>query len=303
MARLTTDTFRRPGNMDNNSDPAVLYVRSYLLIRTVVGFIGILLPIVLIIGETFFLDGSVQVRGSLSAYYHSSMQDIFVASLCVTGFLLITYMAGMPRTWDFWLSLTAGIAVLAVVFFPTWRPGVPGGAALCGSSPPPLGCSPVEQALGEALTARIHAAAAAVFILCLAAISFLFARREKKYNRSDTRKRLHIFCGSAILAAVAWVIIGGALKINIWKLTPLYLGEIISVWAFGVSWLAKGKDLRKILHRASRSSRSEVDSPDDVPADPAGDSARHRPMSMSTSQLGMSSPPGPDSDAAHRPDG
>ena len=39
---------------------------------------------------------SVHVRGSLSAYYHSSMQDIFVGSLCVTGLLLITYMAGMP---------------------------------------------------------------------------------------------------------------------------------------------------------------------------------------------------------------
>ncbi len=38
MPRLTTDTFRRPVNMDNNDDPAVLYVRSYLLIRTVVGF-------------------------------------------------------------------------------------------------------------------------------------------------------------------------------------------------------------------------------------------------------------------------
>lgn len=266
MARLTTDTFKRPDNMGNKSDPAVLYVRSYLLIRTVVGFMGILLPIALIIGEAFFLRGSVQVRGSLSAYYHSSMQDIFVASLCVTGFFLITYMAGMPRTWDFWLSLIAGVAVLAVVFFPTWRPGVPKGAPLCGDSPPPLGCSPVEQALGEALTARIHAVAAAVFILCLAVISFLFARREKVFNHSHIRNWLHVFCGSAILAAVAWVMIGGALEINIWKLTPLYLGEVISVWAFGVSWLAKGKDLRGILHRASRAGRREADSPDVVPA-------------------------------------
>jgi hypothetical protein len=267
VPRLTTDTFRRPDDMGNNGDPAVLYVRSYLLIRTVVGFIGILLPIVLIIGEAFFLKGSVQVRGSLSAYYHTSMQDIFVGSLCVTGFLLITYMAGMPRSWDFWLSLLAGVAVLAVVFLPTWRPGVPRGAPLCGSNPSPLGCSPIEQAVGEALTARIHAAAAAVFILCLAAISFLFARREKKYNHSDSRKRFHVFCGTAILAAAAWAVIGGALKINTWQLTPLYLGEIISVWAFGASWLAKGEDLRGILHLTSQSGRKKVDSPDHVPAD------------------------------------
>jgi hypothetical protein len=52
--------------MRNNGDPAILYVPSDLLIRTVVGFIGLLLPITLIIGEAFFLTGGVHVRGSLS---------------------------------------------------------------------------------------------------------------------------------------------------------------------------------------------------------------------------------------------
>jgi hypothetical protein len=250
MLRLTADSFERPVSADHDADPAVLYVHSYLLIRTSVGIIGILLPIILIIGEAFFLAGSVQVRGSLSAYYHSSMQDIFVGSLCITGLLLITYMAGMPRTWDFWLSLVAGSAVLVVVFFPTSRPGVPHGAPLCGSAPAPSGCSPIEQALGEALTARIHAIAAAVFILSLAAISFLFAHREKKYNHSSRWQRFHILCGALILAAVAWVLIGGALKIDIWELTPLYVGEIVSVWAFGASWLLKGEDLWHALHPA-----------------------------------------------------
>lgn len=250
MPRLTTDSFKRPADMNNEGDPEVLYVRSYLLIRTVVGFIGILLPIILIIGEAFFLKGSVHVRGSLSAYYHTSMQDIFVGSLCVTGFLLATYMAGMPETWDFWLSLIAGIAVLVVVFFPTWRPDVPSGAPLCGSNPTPPRCSPVEQTLGESLTATIHMVAATVFILSLAAISFLFAHREKKYNHRSAWQRFHIACGVAILVAVAWVAIGGLLKIDIWRLTPLYVGEIISVWAFGASWLAKGKNLRRLLRPA-----------------------------------------------------
>jgi uncharacterized membrane protein len=251
MPVLTADTFERPANMSNDGDPAVLYVRSYLLIRKVVGIIGILLPIILIIGEASFLKGSVQVRGSLSAYYHTSMQDIFVGSLCITGLLLITYMAGMPATLDFWFSLIAGVAVLVVAFFPTWRPGIPHGAPLCGSNPSPPGCSPIEQALGEGLTAQFHAVAAAVFILSLAVISFLFAHREKKYNNSETWKWFHIFCGVAILAAVAWVGIGGALKIHIWELTPLYLGEIISVWAFGASWLLKSTDLGRTLHPGS----------------------------------------------------
>lgn len=246
MSGLTEDTFRRPDDMSNRSDPAVLYVRSYLLTRTVVGIMGILLPLVFILGEAYFLKGGVHIRGSLSAYYHTSMRDIFVAGLCVIGFLLITYMSGLTRTWDFWLSLVAGVAVIFVVFFPTRRPGLSSGAPLCGITPEPAGCSPVQQELGEDLVAGIHFVSAVVFILGLAWISFLFARREKKY-RSQPMARVQRICGWTILGAVAWVILGELLEIEIGELTPLYLGEVISVWAFGVSWLLKGLDLRRLL--------------------------------------------------------
>jgi hypothetical protein len=246
MDGLTEDTFRRPDDMSNRSDPAVLYVRSYLLTRTIVGIMGILLPFILIVGEVYFLRGGVHVRGSLSAYYHTSMRDIFVAGLCVIGFLLITYMSGLTRTWDFWLSLVAGVALLFVVFFPTRRPGLSQDAPLCGTTPEPGGCSPVQQQFGENLVAGVHFAGAVVFILSLAWISFLFARREKKY-RSEPMARVQRICGWTILGAVAWVVLGELLKIEIGELTPLYLGEVISVWAFGVSWLLKGLDLRRLL--------------------------------------------------------
>jgi hypothetical protein len=249
MARLglTPDTFPRPDDMTDHSDPAVLYVLSYLLIRTMVGVIGIVLPFIFIIGEVYFLRGGVHVRGSISAYYHTSMHDIFVAGLCVTGFLLATYMSGQAKTWDFWLSLVAGITVVGVVFFPTWRPGLPQGAPKCGTMPMPAGCSSIQQQFGEALVARIHSSCAAVFILSLAAISFLFAYRENKYTHNAAMARFQKLCGWAIIVAVVWVIVGGLLKITLWELTPLYLGEVISVWAFGASWFLKGKDLRGVL--------------------------------------------------------
>lgn len=243
MKKLSSDTFDRPANMSDTNDPAVLYARSYLLIRTLVGVIGILLPIVLMIGEGYFIRGGIHLRGSLSAYYHTSMRDVFVGSLCVTGFLLASYMAGQTKTWDFWLSLVAGVAVFGVVFFPTWRSGLSNDAPRCGSIPTPEGCSAIQQEFGEAQVARIHAVSAAIFILCLAAICFFFAHRERVHQKNRPMERFHKSCGVAILAAVAWVLIGGSLKIDIWELTPLYLGEVISVWAFGASWLAKGKDL------------------------------------------------------------
>jgi len=252
MGTLTRDTFQRPADLGDRADAAVLYARSYLLIRTVVGVLGILLPLIFIIGEAYFLRGGVHVRGSLSGYYHTSMRDVFVGGLCVIGFLLITYMSGQTNTQDFWYSLVAGVAVLGVTFFPTGRPGVAPGEPKCGSIPMPDGCSPVQQQFGETLVATIHYSCAAVFILCLARISFLFARREEKYQGAAGTALFHKLCGWAIVAAVVWAVVGGLLRISIGELTALYLGEVIAVWAFGASWLAKGSDLWSTLGPAHR---------------------------------------------------
>ena len=77
---------RYPGNRDE------AYTRSYRVIRLMVGFLGILLPLIFIFVEAYLLKGGVHVRGSLSAYYHSPLQDVFVGGLCVIGVLL-------ARTW------------------------------------------------------------------------------------------------------------------------------------------------------------------------------------------------------------
>jgi hypothetical protein len=204
------------------------------------------LPVVLIIGEMFFLRTGVQVRGSISAYYHTSMRDLFVGGLTVIGFLLLTYMAGQKRRLDWWLSSTAGIGVLGLTYFPTMRPDLADGAPLCGTTPEPAGCSPVQQLLHETPVATIHFTCAAVFILSLAGISFYFACRARR-KRNEVAAAIHRICGYVILAAVGWIALGGVLKADVGPLTPLYLGEIVSVWAFAFSWLTAARYLLRLL--------------------------------------------------------
>lgn len=246
MAQLTTKTFERPADLSNDDDPKVLYARSYLLIRVVVGVVGFALPTLLFALEVF-LKGGWRVRGSLSAYYHSGARDLFVGALCVTGFLLITYMAAQRRTWDYRLSSVAGVAALGVAFLPTTRPGLTEEAVRCGSDPMPAGCTPLQQLFGETAVGAIHLACAAVFILCLAAICFLFSRRERDLAHDPGQAKFHHICGVTILVAVGWAIVGGLLGAEIFGFTPLYVGEVVSVYAFAVSWIAKGRDLLKSL--------------------------------------------------------
>lgn len=239
MLNLTTATFPRPADLHDPADPAVLYARSYLLIRTVVGAIGVLLPLVLWAVDALVLHGSVTARGSLSAYYHSGARDLFVGALCVTGCLLLTYLAAQRKTWDYWLSTVAGAAVLGVALLPTSRPATYGG--------PP---TPLQERWGEQTVAAIHFTCAGIFILSLAALCFVFAARDQRYGG---RPRLHRACGTAILAAVAWVALGRVVDLDLGWLTSLYAGEVVSVWAFGTSWLVKGLDLLHVTRASARS--------------------------------------------------
>ena len=219
--RLTTATFERPADLADGSDPRVLYARSYLLTRLVVGAIGICLPFLLWVVDALVLRGGPTTRDSLSDYYHSGARDLFVGALCVIGCLLLTYLAAQPRTWDYWLSTVAGVAVLGVASLPT----------------------------GDDTVGVVHFVCAGVFILSLAALCFVFAARDRRYGGHP---RLHRACGIAILAAVAWVLLGTVVDLSIGWLTSVYLGEVVSVWAFGLSWLVKGADL---LHLTPASAR------------------------------------------------
>jgi hypothetical protein len=242
MELMRDDRFVRPRDLSNRSDPTVLFARSYLTIRAAVGIIGLLLPVVLIVGEAYFLAGDVHVRGSISAYYHTAMRDVFVAGLCIVGFLLSTYMAAQRKRTDFTLSLVAGVAVTIVAFVPTGRPGLRSDAPRCGTEPMPPGCSALQQAFGENAVATLHFIAAAVFIVSLGVNCLYFAWREGRSGNARIA-RVQRTCGVLIVAAVGWVALGRAGAPTVWGLTPLYLGELVSVWAFATSWLISSRDL------------------------------------------------------------
>ena len=231
LARVTT-------HCGTAVDRDTAYSRSYRGIRLALGGLGVALPLIFIAAESG-LAGDVHLRGSISAYYHSPMQDVFVGGLCVIGFLLATYMSGEPRSLDFRASLIAGVAVLGVVFFPTSRPELGIGQPPCESDPKVPSCSFVERALGESTTAVVHAVCAIVFILGLAVMSLLFAAAELTPEGAVRRKGrfvLHTVCACVIVLAGFWALTGSDLG----PLRPVYLGEVAAVWAFGASWIAAG---------------------------------------------------------------
>lgn len=154
---------------------AARYVRSYLIMRTVVGAFGIALPFVLVLVDGLWLNGNPFPRTSLSAYYYSGARELFVGALSAIGVFLITYKAAEINL-DNTLSLLAGLAVLIVALFPTGRPS------------DLLRLTPVQNRLGESAVGGIHFAAAGTFILSLAVMSYYFRKREGKRHPAEGRR-------------------------------------------------------------------------------------------------------------------
>ena len=162
------------------------FVRSYLAMRFRIGLVAFGLPWVLILIDWKLIDSQLQIRGSMSAYYHSPARDVFVGGLFVTGAFLVSYMRAKRKTYDYWLSSIAGWALIIVALIPTGRaldaPGFKVGTKSCVEFPGPPDCNGFQEALHENTAKLFHGIAATVFVLLLAALCVVFALREFGYG-------------------------------------------------------------------------------------------------------------------------
>jgi hypothetical protein len=115
------------------------------------------------------------------------------------------------------------------------------------------GCSPIQQRFGETPVATLHFICAAAFIGSLAVISFLFAKRDVTRRRpwtppgDEVPLRQDLDDPVRLLRRHRGSDRGGHRRqrpeIYVWELTPLHIGEVAAVWAFGCAWFLKSRDL------------------------------------------------------------
>lgn len=206
-------------------------VISYITIQNVVGILGVLLPIVLVFGSLLF--GHVkEVLPSISTYYHSNMRDFFVGLLCAVALFLFAYKGYDNR--DNIAGNLGCIFAVGVAFFPT-------------SNGDPIVDRPDWIGI-------IHLFFAAMFFLVLIYFSvFLFTKTDKKVL-SKQKKNFNLVyksCGYCMLGCIVLIALYLLILEKIFPMLadgdPVFWLEAISLWAFGISWLTKGKIRKQIL--------------------------------------------------------
>lgn len=220
------------------SDQSVL-VTNYVFLRMAVGWLGTLLPIVLLAANPIALSIEHSSCGwlpdSVSGYYYSPVRNIFVGALSGLGLFLIAYVG--TNLGDRVITDLAGLFGLGVALFPT-RPMV--------TSPPSLTCQTVarvstrEQVIGD-----IHAVSAVLFLLFLAWMAIRFTNTNPAQpSPQKLRNMIYQICAIVILACVVAAVVTNFLPAS-WRppFPWLFLYEAVAIFAFGVSWFVQAQTL------------------------------------------------------------
>ena len=223
--------------MTSKNGAASELVISYLGLRRAVGIIGTSLPFVLVAGK-WLLDGG-GLQSSMSAYYYTSMRDVFVGGLCAIGVFLLSYR-GYERADDLAGNLACVFAV-GLALFPT---------------SPPVGVSATQALVGFA-----HLMFASAYFFTLAYFSLVLFRKTNPVKKMTERKKLrnvvYTACGYTILACIGLLVVNVAfLKYSaLQAIDPIFWLESAAVLAFGISWLTKGEAILADVATHERPSR------------------------------------------------
>ncbi len=211
-----------------NTSPLLI---SFLTLRKAIGFLGISIPAVMIIG-TFTIGGCTHVQNSISHYYYTVMGDVFVGFLISTGIFLITYKGYDLR--DNIVSFLAGIFIICVALFPT-------------SQDPDASCA-IRTLNSISWRVNVHYISAALFFVTLSYMSlFLFTKSAGiKTKQKIIRNRVYRVCGITILVAILLISFEKHIPVlDNASLHPTFWLEWVANLAYGTAWLIKGEFLLK----------------------------------------------------------
>lgn len=211
---------------------------SHISLSRMLGFLGILLPFSLLIGTYAFGE---DILPSISDYFHSSLNCIFIGIICTIAAFLFTHN-GSDYAEKIIYSF-ASLFALFVVVFPTPNKNIlEEGVSYTISD---LNVFQTYSNLKPAFVGYIHFICAALFfILLIIIVLWKFVEREKK-SPHPSKKRICLYriCGYGMLFSIVGIMVFKIFFSNLGDLIfPItFTGEMIALIFFGIAWLVKGE--------------------------------------------------------------
>ena len=209
--------------MNENSE-ANSFMLSYYTLRNIIGWIAILLPFALVIGNVIIFS-STRMESSISRYYFTDMGDVFVGGLCAVALFMFFYIG--PKPIDNWMGNFAGLFAVATAWFPTSQEGYPDWVS------------------------KVHFGSAGLLFVVLSIFCLYLFRKTNldtipKGSKKAWRNLTYTVCGLTLIGcilAMAGYFIYGSVTGNDPYPNFIFWGETIGLLAFGWSWIVKGESL------------------------------------------------------------
>jgi hypothetical protein len=223
----------QPNDTNNSS------VISYLLLRQLIGILGISLPFILVIG-TNLLGGCSKVQPSISHYYYSVLHIIFVGTLCVLGGFLITYRGNSHYKYENIVSNLAGVFAFGVAMFPT---------SFSGFKEKDMACQYIYLMPDNTLPSyvnNLHFTFATLLFICFVIFCMrIFQDADDGVIDEKKKRRNKIYKGCGITILISILCIAAITiyeRVSHKSVFPYYVFvfETTSLLPFGFSWLLKG---------------------------------------------------------------
>ncbi|MEM9393749.1 MAG: hypothetical protein AAGA38_07815 [Pseudomonadota bacterium] len=229
-------------------------------LANIVAVIAFGLPVVLAVGA---LSPAVCFHDSISAFYYSRFfGGVFVGSVSIIAALLVAYGGQGKNEWR--LASVAAIPAILVAWMPTNGPKcqIDGLQLRAFVQEGAAETAEVTYSL-SALAGILHVGSAILFFVFLAYFSaYVFTREVKGFHRKDgelgsakeNRNRIYLWCARVIVGSVSaiglyWTYIKLIGEFPLWdSLRLTFVFEAIALWAFGLSWLVKGRVFGRALH-------------------------------------------------------
>lgn len=192
-------------------------VINYLKLRRYIGYLGMGLPFILVLGVAILNNNNDIIQVSISDYYYTDVRNVFVGILVAVSAFLHSYK-GYEKI-DNLLTSLAALFALGIAFIPT-------------------------TAIDE-LQNTLHLISAAAFFIILAYLSyFLFTKTDKEEpgKKKHQRNQIYRICAIIMVVCILLVPLLNTILGNLyyqWNLT--FWLETLALLAFGFSWLTKGE--------------------------------------------------------------
>ena len=205
---------------------------TYRRIRKMIGYLGISLPIILVV-LSLFPFFKTKIQPSISDYYYTNLREIFTGILCAVGLFMIRYKGYSNANFfknDNVLTNIAGFMAFGVALFPT---------SVINDHVKTNTLIPYDWAW----ISYVHYGCAGILFITFAILSInVFTQGQtKETDLPDSifnENNIYKFCGWGIILCIVLIPVSGYLK---WFYHSTLVFEALSLLLFGISWLVKGR--------------------------------------------------------------